>query len=638
MAERTLEGREGCRLLVAARSPIHGRTLARMAVGLGWQVDRVAACGDVTARTGSADIALVQDELWDEGGCTQAAAGEGGRRMPLLVFSSDAAAEAWALERGASDFLKVPCRPVDLERLVAPWLRMARAEPGSPAPRGPEPVPVPTPRPAKREAAPAGAPTILLVDDSMVIHAYVEAALKPHGFHVLHAHDGAEGLQVALESRPDLILSDVDMPVMNGFEMCRHAREHEALKDTPILILSARGAGVDIDRGFDVGANDFLTKPVSENELISRLELMLGRTGESSRPREKVLVVEDSSLQRSVITQAIAQQGFEVIAAADGRQGLELALEHLPDLVITDSEMPEMNGRDLTRELKKREQLQDVPVVMLTAADSPLSRLKGRHAGVAAYLTKPFVPDKVVVIAEKLIAERRLLRERQAMHHYLSDSAAAAAAAAADTKGDVDAIMRADTRFVTILFTDIVGFTPLTERMAPAELVGLLNGYFDEMAPIFKARSGIIDKFIGDAIMALFVGDDDEDRRRPAQNAVATGLEMLETLERFNAGREEPLAIRVGINSGNVVMGDIGSRLLRRDYTVIGDSVNVAARLESAAAHGTVLVSASTHELVREAFEVEPLGPIHVKGKQDALDVYRILRPLAADGAEVGEG
>ena len=627
--------RGDCRLLIAARSPIHGRTLARMAEGLGWQVDRVLACGDVAARAGSADVALVQDEVWDEGGCTRSVAEEGGRALPLLVFSSDASAEAWALERGASDFLKVPCRPGDLQRLVEPWMRMARVETTSrpvAAPAAPEPAV--TQAPATPASETEEGATILLVDDSMVIHAYVEAALKPHGFHVLHAHDGAEGLAVAAQTRPDLILSDIDMPVMNGFEMCRQLRQQEATRDTPILILSARGAGVDIDKGFDVGANDFLTKPVSENELISRMELMLGRVGDSSRPREKVLVVEDSSLQRSVIARAIAQQGFEVITAEDGKQGLDLALEHLPDLVITDSEMPEMNGRDLTRALKTREQVADIPVVMLTAADSPLSRLKGRHAGVAAYLTKPFVPDKVVVIAEKLIAERRLLRERQAMHHYLSDSAAAAAAAAADSKGDVDAIMRAESRFVTILFTDIVGFTPLTERMAPRELVGLLNAYFDEMAPIFKRREGVIDKFIGDAIMSLFVGDGPGDAQRCAENAVATGLEMLEVLERFNQGREEPLAIRVGINSGDVVMGDIGSRTLRRDYTVIGDAVNIASRLESAAAHGTVLISESTHDLVRERFTAQPLGPIQVKGKSEPIHVFRVLGPRVVEGVE----
>ena len=93
--------------------------------------------------------------------------------------------------------------------------------------------------------------------------------------------------------------------------------------------------------------------------------------------REKSLVVEDSGVQRALIVQSLAQQGFEIIPGADGREGFELAIEHVPDLVITDSEMPEMNGRDLTRALRKREDLQDIPVLMLTAAADPLNRVKG---------------------------------------------------------------------------------------------------------------------------------------------------------------------------------------------------------------------------------------------------------------------
>jgi len=220
---------------------------------------------------------------------------------------------------------------------------------------------------------------------------------------LLSAYDGGEGFRLAVEHVANLLISDIDMPVMNGYEMCQRIKETESTHGIPILILSARGAGVDIDRGFDAGANDFLTKPVADNELLSRIEMMLDSTLTSQR--EKILVVEDSSVQRALITHSLAQQGFEIISGKDGEEGLELAIENVPDLVITDSEMPLMNGRDLTRALRQRDELKDIPVLMLTAADAPLNRAKGKHAGLSAYLTKPFVPDKIVVIAEKLIAE-----------------------------------------------------------------------------------------------------------------------------------------------------------------------------------------------------------------------------------------
>ena len=230
----------------------------------------------------------------------------------------------------------------------------------------------------------------------------------------------------------------------------------------------------------------------------------------------------------------------------------------------------------------------------------------------------------MVVIAGKLIAERRLLRERQAMQHYLSDAAADAAPLAASSVGDVSEIMRAEEKFATIFFTDIVGFTPLTERLHATELVEMLNAYFDAMTPLFKEHGGIIDKFVGDAIMAVFTGDGKRSDADAALGAVRTGMAMIKTLNDFNASRDEQLNVRVGINSGNVIIGDIGAKLHRRDYTVIGDHVNVAARLESAAARGTVLISEDTYDLIEEWVAAKMLGPIEVKGKSDPIEVYQV--------------
>ncbi|MDF1701778.1 MAG: response regulator [Planctomycetota bacterium] len=461
-------------------------------------------------------------------------------------------------------------------------------------------------------------PCILLVDDTNLVHAYLQRMLGPEGYEVSHARDGEAGLRAATETPPDVIITSIELPKLNGYDMCAQIKALPGMAELPILVLSSRTSGVDIDRCFDAGATDFLPKPFAKEVLLARLEKALSS---GTDRRGTVLVVEDSAVQRAVIVGALQKEGFDVLAGAHGGEGLELAIEHWPDLVVTDSEMPVMNGRDLTREIRKHERLVDVPVLMLTAADTSVDRAKGEHAGVTAYITKPFVPDQVVVIVKKLIAEHRLVRERSAMHRYMSDSAAAAAAAVADSKGDVADVMRAEMKFATIFFTDIVGFTPMTERMEPHQLVGLLNEYFDAMAPLFKERGGNIDKLIGDAIMATFVADDDRDA---AAAAVDTGLAMLRTLASFNEGREEPVRIRVGINSGEVIMGDIGSRLYRRDYTAIGDAVNVAARLESAAEHDSVLISAATYALVADRFDVEARGPIQVKGKSASITVYRV--------------
>lgn len=617
-------------VLLVSPSRIFGRSLGRMVEALGFTV-RLSR-GEDRPPVEGATFCLVQGDpsLLTIGEATS---------VPVIAFSDDPGMEQAALASGAWGFLRVPCREPELAQLIEQWLAMQ-------ADGRPDPFAAVAPEPAAAaeeagdgEATPRSGDTrVLLVDDSQVIHGYVERALAPHGFEVLHAHDGEQGLAAAIEHAPDLIISDIDMPNMNGFEMCRAIKEHADTRAIPILILSARGAGVDIDLGFDVGANDFLTKPVSENELLSRVQMVAGSQEAERSTRETVLVVEDSGVQRAVIVQALSQQGFDVHQAENGKVGLEAALQITPDLIVTDSEMPVMNGRDLTREVKRRDKLRDVPVMMLTAADSELSRAKGRHAGVAAYLTKPFVADKVVVIAEKLVGERRLLREREAMQRYLSSSAAEAASAAADAKGALDETMRAEMRFATVLFSDIVGFTPLTERLDPEGLVTLLNGYFDAVVPLVGKHDGVVDKLIGDAVMALwFTAEDEAGRRHDAAQAVRTGLAMLDALEAYNTGVDEPLQIRIGIHSGPMVMGDIGSRSARRDFTALGDNVNVGARLESSAAPGTVLISEATYDLIQDRFETEHVGPIEVKGKSEPISVYRPLRDRAADEASEDE-
>jgi DNA-binding response OmpR family regulator len=464
--------------------------------------------------------------------------------------------------------------------------------------------------------------TVLLIDDSKLIHATIGKVLEENGVETIHAMDGLEGLQQLSERIPDLIICDIDMPNMNGFEFCAKAKESAVTQEVPIIILSARGSGIDIDKGFDVGANDFLTKPVHAEELISRIDQMVVKNAADQDKRETILVVDDSLLIRNMMKQGLSQQGFEIILGEDGKEGLQLAINHHPDLVITDFEMPQMNGRELTRELREREDLADTPVIMLTAADSVVDRAKGEHAGVSAFLSKPFQPEKLVVIVEKLVAERRLIRERQVLKHYVSESALSVAAAAADGKESIE-MMRAKNSFVSILFSDIVGFTPLTEAIEPEKLLGLLNEYFDYMTKALKGHNATIDKFIGDAIMALFPENKQRDKTRAAYDAVAGGFSMLSALK--SSHLSDDIRIRVGINSGYVIMGDIGSRLYRRDYTVIGDNVNIAARLESSADANSVLISDDTYNLVKDLVAVEDSKEIQVKGKSGSILTHKVV-------------
>lgn len=176
----------------------------------------------------------------------------------------------------------------------------------------------------------------------------------------------------------------------------------------------------------------------------------------------------------------------------------------------------------------------------------------------------------------------------------------------------------------TILFSDIKGFTPLSERLRPAELAELLNWYFDLMTRVIFKHKGSVNKFIGDAIMAIFGAP--IAYANDAALAVAAATEMLKALEDFTAHLDERkrFQIRIGINTGPVIAGDIGARN-RMEYTVIGDAVNTAQRLESICRPNAVTVGQRTFELVRDQIKFHDLGERALKGKAETVRAYEVI-------------
>jgi class 3 adenylate cyclase/tetratricopeptide (TPR) repeat protein len=181
-------------------------------------------------------------------------------------------------------------------------------------------------------------------------------------------------------------------------------------------------------------------------------------------------------------------------------------------------------------------------------------------------------------------------------------------------------------RHVTVIFADISGFTGLSERLDPEEVASFVNDCMKELVDAVYQYEGMVDKFIGDCVMAVFgapIALEDD-----AERALRASLAMKERLEAFNRRwidkLKEPLALHIGINSGTVIAGNVGNDL-RMSYTVMGDTVNVASRLENAATRGQIFVSQSTHRLTHGAFNFKALEPIRVKGKSDLLTVYELL-------------
>ncbi len=465
---------------------------------------------------------------------------------------------------------------------------------------------------------------IVLADDSPLIHRHTVPILEDDGYEVVSAYDGEEAVTIARAQRPDLVITDVEMPKLDGYGVCKALKSDPGMAHVPVLICSSLGQATDLERGFDAGADDYLVKPVIPEELSTRVRALV--QGSLPASRERVLVVDDSPAQRHYVADCLARQGFVVTTAENGKIALDKAQQQRPALVVSDYEMPVMTGFELVHALRSDPELRQIPVIMLTARDSKRDMAQMRAAGASAYLVKPFSQDKCLALVERTLAERRLMAYKEASSLFISEGARAAAEDRA-LRGETLAF-RADERNVSVMFSDLVGFTPMSVNLTPSELITLLNDYFDVMCPIVKQHNGDIDKFIGDAIMAIY--DEVRGQPPPAVRATRAALAMQAAMPFFNKGREINLVMRIGINTGPVVRGDLGSRVVRRDYTVIGDTVNQANRYEAKCPPGEVLVSASTRAVLGARATVRELPGLQLKGVATPVTGY-VVEDLAEE-------
>jgi CheY-like chemotaxis protein/class 3 adenylate cyclase len=468
---------------------------------------------------------------------------------------------------------------------------------------------------------------VLLADDSPLIHRHTVPILEDEGYEVRSAHDGAEAVALAQALVPDLVITDIEMPQLDGYGVCKAIKSDPATAHLPVLICSSLGEAADLERGFDAGADDYLVKPVIPEELITRVAALVRGTLPASR--ERVLVVDDSPAQRHYVSDCLSRQGFEVVTAENGKVALGKAQAIRPALVVSDYEMPVMSGFELVHALRRDPDLRQIPVIMLTARDSKRDMAQMRAAGASAYLVKPFSQDKCIALVERTLAERRLVAYKQASALFISEGARQAAEQRA-MRGDV-LEYRAEAREAAIMFSDLVGFTPMSATMTPPQLIMVLNEYFDVMCPIVKEHGGDIDKFIGDAIMAVF--EEQRGGAPAAVRAVRAALAMQAAMAPFNEGRAYALAMRIGINTGTVVRGDLGSRVVRRDYTVIGDAVNQANRYEARCPHGKVLVSQSTRDILGDRATVTEVPGLELKGVAHPVTGY-VVESIAEEPHE----
>jgi len=338
---------------------------------------------------------------------------------------------------------------------------------------------------------------------------------------------------------------------------------------------------------------------------------------ESSR----LLVVDDNKVNRLLLTRSLEQQGHKVASAENGRVALEMLGKESFDLLLLDMEMPEMDGFQVLEQLVNDLQLRDLPVIVTSSLEGIDSVVRCIELGAEDYLTKPVNP---VLLKARLGASLEKKRLRDQQKEWMRRFATREVAQDLQQSGFSLGGKRVHG---AVMFSDIRGFTPLAESQPPEETIELLNTYYTLMFDAISSHGGVVTLMAGDGLMAIFGAP--QPMPDPCGSAVRTALEMIETMDLFNLERvaaDKPqIRIGIGIASGEMVAGYAGTNE-RATYTCIGDTVNLASRLEAhtKVAVRTILIDAATRAALSDRVGVELLGPVAIRGKAAPVEVYSV--------------
>lgn len=342
----------------------------------------------------------------------------------------------------------------------------------------------------------------------------------------------------------------------------------------------------------------------------------------------KILVADDEADLEILIKQKfrrqIREQKYEFVFALNGREALEKFEQHPEiDMVLSDINMPEMDGLNL---LGKLSEISPVVKTVMVSAYGDMDNIRtAMNKGAFDFICKPVNFEDLELTIEKTLKHvlqirdtLKAIKENNILRMYVDETVLKFM----NGREFTSSLMLNETIEATIVFIDICSFTSITEKEPPDKVVHLLNEYFDVMAKEIISHNGYIDKFMGDAVMAVFKDDFHLDRAIEACLAIKRHIEAF-TPQTDNLDFLPKVAI--GVNYGEVISGNIGSANLRRlDYTVIGDVVNTAQRLQSIAKEGQIIITEKSYEKVKEYFQCQKVGEVHLKNKSHPVVVYEV--------------
>lgn len=394
-----------------------------------------------------------------------------------------------------------------------------------------------------------------------------------------------------------------------------------------IWVESTLGIGSRFTFTLPISKGKVESKPKNEVSKVKKLPVMTETPDEASIDKEAlapsaegfhILIVDDEPVNLQVLVNHLSLQNYTITQALSGMEALELLDKGFkPDLILLDIMMPKMTGYELCQKIRDRYPATELPIVLLTAKNQASDLVTGFGAGANDYLTKPVSKTELLARIKTHIqlAKINSAYGRFVPHEFLQFL---------ERESIVDVRLGDQVqKEMTILFADIRSFTTLSEKMSPKENFDFLNAYLSRVSPVIGKHQGFIDKYIGDAVMALFP--------HTADDAVQAAIDMQKQLSLYNIYRqekgEELIAIGIGLHTGTLMLGTVGEPQ-RMEGTVIADAVNLASRMEGLTKLYGVDILISEQTLYGlddpQKYNYRFLGRIKVKGKSQAVDVFEV--------------
>jgi len=471
---------------------------------------------------------------------------------------------------------------------------------------------------------------ILIVDDNPDNLELLLFVLSDSDFSVLLATDGESAIKKVEEAHPDLILLDVMMPGIDGFETCRRLKANESSKDIPVIFMTALSETVDKVRGFNVGAVDYITKPMQEEDLKARVtthltirNLNLRLKEQNKRLQEEIRERQQKEEELRLSNQAIAASSNGIVIADAREPDMPVIYVNPAFERMTGYEAQEVIGQNcrfLQGEDKDQPALDELREALREGKCCTVILSNYRKDGTFFWNDLSISPiydnsgnlthfvGIQTDITERKVAQEALRYQQEQTENLLLNILPEPIVQQLKLHPTTIAESFEE---VTVLFADLVDFTKFSARRSAKELVEFLNVIFSKFDQLAELHGLEKIKTIGDAYMV--VAGLPTPRKDHADAIAQMALDMQQAIFKVNAEMGEAFRLRIGINSGPVVAGVIG--LKKFSYDLWGDTVNTASRMESQGIPGAIQVTASTYERLRDKYLFEKQGLIRVKGK-----------------------